>query len=280
MRVAELHATIAELARESVPFVVATIVDAKGSSPRGVGARMLVMSDGSIVETIGGGVLEKQVIADALTFLAAGTSRCERYELRVEGENALGSLCGGEATVFFEVHAPARTLLIVGAGHVGQKLCAFAKLLDFRVVVLDSREEMVTSERFPGADQLVCGDPGRTPELLAIGTATHVVIVTHSHLHDKDALRAVVGSSAASIGMIGSTNKVRKIYAELRDEGVPAERLDRIHSPIGLDIGAETPAELALCIMAEIVADTCGKLEGRGAPSLSERPIPEEGDSR
>lgn len=280
MRVAELHARIAELAREGVPFVVATIIDAKGSSPRGVGARMLVMRDGAIVETIGGGVLEKRVIADALTFLAAGVTRSERYELREQGDNALGALCGGEATVFFEVHAPARTLLIVGAGHVGQKLCSFAKLLDFQVVVLDSRQDMVTPERFPDADQLICADPAQTADLFTLGETTHVVIVTHGHLHDKDALRSVIGSSAASIGMIGSANKVRTVYAQLREEGVPAERLDRVHSPIGLDIGAETPAELALCIMAEIVADTCGKLEGRRAPSLSERPVAKGDDSR
>ena len=280
MNVAEVHAKIAELAREGVPFVVATIIDAQGSSPRGVGARMVVMRDGTIVETIGGGVLEKQVIADALTFLAAGVTRSERYELREEGTNALGALCGGEATVFFEVHAPARTLLIVGAGHVGQKLSSFAKLLDYRVVVLDSRQDMATAARFPDADELICGDPAQTADLCTIGETTHVVIVTHGHLHDKDALRSVLGTAAASIGMIGSANKVRTIYAQLREEGVPAERLDRVHAPIGLDIGAETPAELALCIMAEIVADTCGKLDGRRAPSVGPRPVTEGDVSR
>ena len=280
MRVADLHARIAELAGEGVPFVVATIVDAKGSSPRGVGARMVVLGDGTIIETIGGGVLEKQVIADALACLAAGTTRSERYELKEKGEKALGSLCGGEATVFFEVHAPAHTLLIVGAGHVGQKLCAFARLLDYQVVVLDAREDMVTAERFPAADRLVCGDPAQAAELVTIGESTHVVIVTHGHLHDKDALRAALGTSAASIGMIGSAKKVRTVFAQLREEGIPAERLDRVHSPIGLDIGAETPAELALCIMAEIVADTTGKLGSEGASSLSARAVVEEDEPR
>jgi xanthine dehydrogenase accessory factor len=280
MKSVELHAKIAGLAREGTPFVVATIIDVKGSSPRGVGAKMLVTSDGAITETIGGGVLEKRVIADALTFLAAGVTRSERYELREQGENALGALCGGEATVFFEVHAPLRTLLIIGAGHVGQKLSSFAKLLDFRVVVLDSRDDVVTGARFPDADQLICGDPGRAADLFAIGETTHVVIVTHGHLHDKDALRAVIGSAAASIGMIGSANKVRAIFAQLRDEGVSAESLEGIHAPIGLDIGAETPAELALCIMAEIVAVGGGKLEGRTAPSLSRAPVVEGDDPR
>jgi xanthine dehydrogenase accessory factor len=265
MRVAEFHARIAELALQGAPFVLATITAVAGSSPRGVGAKMLVLADGSIVETIGGGVLEKQVIADAVSCLAEGVSRSERYELRADGEAALGSLCGGEVTVFFEVHAPARVLLIIGAGHVGQKLSSLGKLLDFRVVVLDPRRDMVTPERFPAADQLVHGDPARTSDLVPIGVTTHIVIVTHGHLHDKDALRSVIGSPAASIGMIGSVGKVRAIHARLVEEGVAVERLERVHSPIGLDIGAETPAELALCIMAEIVADSCGKLVGRSA---------------
>ncbi len=269
MRPAELHARIAELTERGIPFVLATITEVTGSSPRGVGAKMLVFADGSIAETIGGGVLEKQVIEDALACLRSGVSHSEQYELRETGEKALGSLCGGRATVFFDVHTPDRRLLIVGAGHVGQKLCALGRLLDYRVVVLDSRAEMVTGERLPGADLLVHGDPARTSELVAIDSTTHVVIVTHGHVDDAAALRSVVGSEAASVGMIGSVRKVKKIFEQLREEGVPEEQLARVHSPIGLDIGAETPAELALSIMAEIVAGEAGRLSGREAPPLS-----------
>lgn len=271
MRPAELHARIAELTLQGVPFVLTTITEVSGSSPRGVGAKMLVLADGSIVETIGGGVLEKQVIADALSCLASGVSRSDRYELRETGDKALGSLCGGEATVFFDVHAPARVLLIVGAGHVGQKLSALGKLLDYQVIVLDPRRDMLTAERLPDADQLIHGEPANTSDLVPIGVTTHVVIVTHGHLQDTDALRSVIGSRAASIGMIGSARKVQKVVAQLRAEGLPAEQLDAVHAPIGLDIGAETPAELALCIMAEIMAEVSGKLTGRSPVALSER---------
>jgi xanthine dehydrogenase accessory factor len=275
MRAAELHAKIAELTLQGVPFVLATITQVTGSSPRGVGAKMLVLADGSIVETIGGGALERQVIADALSCMATGESRSERYELREKGDKALGTLCGGEATVFLDVHAPARVLLIVGAGHVGQKLAALGKLLDYQVIVLDPRRDMVTEDRFPYADQLVHGDPANTSDLVPISATTHVVIVTHGHLYDTDALRSVIGSPAASIGMIGSATKVQKIRAQLLAEGIPEDRLDAVHAPIGLDIGAETPAELALCIMAEIVADGCGKLDGRDAV-----PVPRAGEGR
>jgi len=262
MRRQELYAQMADLTGRGVPFVLATIIGTSGSSPRGVGTKMLVMGEGKTVETIGGGALEKQVIADALTCLVSGASRIERYELRAQGDHALGTLCGGEATVFLEAHVPDRALLIVGAGHVGRSLCRCAKLLDYQVVVLDPREDMVTSERYPEADRLICGDPAQTADLFPISSTTHVVIVTHGHQLDKDALLSVIGSPAAYIGMMGSATKVRAVLAQLREAGVDPGLLDRVHAPVGLDIGAETPAELALCIMAEIVADGYGRLSG------------------
>jgi xanthine dehydrogenase accessory factor len=268
MKAGGFYARIAELAEHGTPFVLATVTDVKGSSPRGVGAKMLILADGTTEETIGGGVLERESIAEARACLASGKSYARTYQLRPEGEHALGSLCGGDVTVFFEPHVQGRTLLVIGAGHIGQKLCLCASLLDYRVVVVDSRAEMVTPERFPEADRLVCGEPARTAELCAIEEGTSVVIVTHTAEHDEAALRAVIGSPAAYVGMIGSATKVRTIFARLRDDGVADELIDRVHAPIGLDIGAETPAELALCIMAEIVAEQYGKLGGR-APSAA-----------
>jgi xanthine dehydrogenase accessory factor len=271
MRAQELYARMAELTGQGVPFVLATIIEATGSSPRGVGTKMLVLRDGTTMETIGGGTLEKQVIADAKACLVSGVSRTERYVLRVEGDHVLGTACGGEATVFLEVHAPDRTLLIVGAGHVGRSLCPCAKLLDYRVVVLDPREDMVTAERYPQADQLICGDPAHAAELFPIDQATHVVIVTHGHLHDKDALHSVIDSPAAYIGMMGSASKVETIFRQLAAEGVDPTLLERVHAPIGLDIGAETPAELALCIMAQIVAEGHGRRAGIARPAQGSR---------
>lgn len=263
MKAGGFYARMAELSEHGTPFVLATVIDVHGSSPRGVGAKMLILADGTTEETIGGGVLESEAIAEARACLASGESYSRTYQLRPEGERALGSLCGGDVTVFFEPHRKGRALLIIGAGHVGQKLCSCASMLDFRVVVLDSRENVVTAERFPQADELICDDPARAAELCDIGECTSVVIVTHSAEHDEKALRAVVGTPAAFIGMIGSGTKVRTILARLRDEGVAGELLDLVHAPIGLDIGAETPAELALCIMAEIVAEQYGKIGGR-----------------
>jgi xanthine dehydrogenase accessory factor len=263
MKAGEFYARMAELEGHGTPFVLVTVTDVKGSSPRGVGAKMLVLGDGATEETIGGGVLEREAVTEARAALGSGASYSRTYQLRPEGDHALGSLCGGEVTVFFEPHVPARTLLVIGAGHIGQKLCACAGMLDYRVVVLDARADMVTSERFPGAAELLCGEPERAAELYPIDERTSVVIVTHSAEHDEQALRAVIGAPAGYVGMIGSANKVRTIFARLRGDGVPAEQVERVHAPIGLDIGAETPAELALCIMAEIVAAQYGRSGGR-----------------
>ena len=158
--------------------------------------------------------------------------------------------------MFLDVHTPDRVLLIVGAGHVGQKLSSLGKLLDYQVIVLDPRQDMVTrSIASPMRTSSSTATLRRASELVPIGAATHVVIVTHGHAEDAAALRSVLGSEAGSVGMIGSARKVKKIFEQLRSEGVTAERLEAVHAPIGLDIGAETPAEIALSIMAEIVAD-------------------------
>jgi len=270
MKAGGLYARMAELSGAGIPFVTATVIGVQGSSPRGVGAKMLVLADGTTEETVGGGVLEREAIAEARACLASGTPRTRTYQLRPEGDHALGSLCGGDVTVFFEPHAQSRTLLIIGAGHIGQRLCSCAGMLDHRVVVLDPRPDMVTRERFPEADELVCDDPAHAAKACDIGERTSVVIVTHTAELDAAGLRAVIDSPAAYIGMIGSVNKVRTIFARLRDEGVAGELLERVHSPIGLDIGAETPAELALCIMAEIVAEQYGKPGGR-MPAVAQR---------
>jgi xanthine dehydrogenase accessory factor len=274
MTTPDLYREMARLAEEGVPFVLATVVEAVGSTPRKAGAKMLVLADGTTVDTIGGGKIELQVIEDARTALGRGVSRVAEYELRQTGEHALGMVCGGETRVFLEVNVPVSTLLVVGGGHIGQKLCPMAKLLDFRVVVLDSRPEILTAERFPDADELVVGHPAEAASLVRLDERTHVVIVTHGHLHDKDALRAVVESPVAYIGMIGSRSKVRTVFDELAAEGVAPEALARVRSPVGLDLGGQTPGEISLAILAQIVA----LRHGRGSDVRAIADAPRGGD--
>jgi xanthine dehydrogenase accessory factor len=227
---------------------------------------------------VGGGALERQVIADSLVALAEGQSILKGYRLQpsdrgpatpdvgeAEADDyalTLGMLCGGEAEVFLEVYGRESHLLIVGAGHIGQKLCEMARLLDFRVTVLDERPEMVSRDRFPGASELVCAPPAEASRRVTIRPTTAVVIVTHGHVHDKAALAAVLASPARYIGMIGSKAKVRAVLEQLLAEGVDRALLERVHAPIGLDLGGQSPAEIALSILAEIVAEAYGRPGG------------------
>ncbi len=273
----ELLSKMAELARGGTPFVVATVVRTAGSTPRGTGAKMLVLADGSTVGTVGGGTLEHEVTKDALLALATGESVLNEYKLRQPGadpaagadssagaheERTLGMLCGGDAEVFLEVYGQSNQLLIIGAGHIGQKLAELGKALDFRVTVLDQRAEMVTRERFPGADELICAPPSDVARRVSIGPGMAIVIVTHGHVHDKAALAAVLASPAAYIGMIGSKSKVRAVMGELRAEGADPALLERVHAPVGLDLGGQRPAEIALSILAQIVAEQYGRSGG------------------
>ena len=254
LKQAELYRRMAELLERGEPFVEVTVVESRGSTPRGAGARMLVLGDGSTVGTIGGGKIERQAGEDAVELLRRGTSKLAHYALRQEGEDALGMVCGGDATVFLETHRPLSTLLVIGAGHIGQVLAPMARLLDYRVVVLDERPEFATAERFPDADQVIVGHPAEARSLVAIDEQTAVVIITHGHVHDQAALAAVLETPAWYIGMIGSRTKVRTVFAELRAAGVPAAALERVHAPIGLDLGGQTPGEISLSILGQIVA--------------------------
>jgi xanthine dehydrogenase accessory factor len=255
----ELYRKMAALSDAGDSFVLVTIVDAQGSTPRKTGAKMLVLSDGTTLGTVGGGKIEHQATQDAVEALREGTSRLVPYGLRSEGEHALGMACGGEASVFLEVHIPVRTLVIVGAGHIAQKLCPMARLLDFRVVVVDDRPDFAVAERLPDAEAVILGDPAETASLVTIDRWTAAVIVTHGHVHDEAALASVLGTEAAFIGMIGSRAKVRAVFAHLEAGGVSRDALARVHSPVGLDLGGETPGEISLSIMAQIVALSHGR---------------------
>lgn len=241
-----------EATRRGDSVALATIVKATGSTPREAGTKMLIYPDGSIVDTIGGGSLEANVIAEAQAALGEGKPRLVRYELR-DSEVGDPGICGGEAEVFIDVLNPHPTVLIVGAGHVGRSISALSSFLGFRTVVLDDRAELANGERLPQADEIIVGDIVEELAGFDINPQTNIVIVTRGHEHDRDALRQVVSSPAAYIGMIGSRRKVKMVFDELQRDGVAEEALAVVHAPIGLDIHAETPEEIALSIMAEIV---------------------------
>jgi xanthine dehydrogenase accessory factor len=241
--------------REGPPVAVATVVRAPEGATPPVGEKLLARADGSRAGALGGGALEEAVAADchaALTrrprmqveslFYSATGERLHRLEAGAD-----------EFEVMIEVAERPATLVVVGGGHVGQSIAAIAAQAGFSVAVLDDREAFANRERFPMADRVICGDFVEELRRYPVDANTYVVMVTRGHKQDELSLREVVRSNAAYVGMIGSLRRVGAVLTHLAREGFPREALERVHTPIGLDIGAETPEEIAVAIVAELV---------------------------
>lgn len=249
----EIYRRIAELAEAGSEFAVATVVATGGSAPRESGAKMLVIPGGETIGSVGGGRLEKLVLEDAAAALADGASVLKHYTLEAEHEGGIGMVCGGDVDVFIEVHKAPRKLLVCGAGHVGRALALAAFQLGMPVTVVDSREEFADSAGFPPSVRVLNADPASEESASLVNENSSVVITTHTHESDLAALQNLLRRDSAYIGMIGSKRKVKTIFDKLREEGFGEDELARVHSPIGLDIGAETPQEIAVSILAEII---------------------------
>jgi xanthine dehydrogenase accessory factor len=215
---------------------------------------MLVFADGRTFGTIGGGCYENDAFWKARDAIASGRQLLLHYELNDDFAQENGLVCGGQMDVHIDPLEPTPHLYIVGAGHVGWHLGRLAGDAGFRIHVVDDREKFANDERFPGADEVVAEPIPEWLEGVELPASAFVVVVTRGHTYDLDAMRALAGRNVRYLGLIGSRAKVRRIYDMLLAEGVPAERLDRVHAPIGLDIGAVTPAEIAISIMAELIA--------------------------
>ncbi len=238
--------------RDNKPAAVATVVKTRGASPREAGAKMLVYPDGSIVGSVGGGEMELRVITAAKDALRDGKTRYLDMTLSNEGHGD-PMICGGEMEIFVEPIALAPTLLVVGAGHIGAAIAQLAQQVGFRVVVLDDRPEFVTPANFPYADERIAGDLVEKIGEIEITPQTYIVLVTRAHTLDAALLGAVVDKRAAYIGMLGSKRRVLTVRELLRQKGTSEAALERVHAPIGIEIQAETPQEIAVSIMAEII---------------------------
>lgn len=242
----------------NTPAALATVVKTMGSSPRAVGAKMIVYADGSIAGSVGGGEMEQRVIGAAREVIHTGQPRYLDFNLS-KPERGDPMICGGEMEIFVEPVLIAPTLLLAGAGHVGAACAELGKFLGFRVSVIDDRPEFVTPEKFPTADELRVGNLVELLRATDITPRTYVVLVTRAHTLDAELLGAVLASPAAYIGMLGSERRVLTVFEMLKQQGVSAETLERVHAPIGLKIEAETPQEIAISIMAEIIQVKSGK---------------------
>ena len=244
-------------------IAVATVVKTIGAAPCGVGTKMLVRADGTSSGSFSGAKVDAQVAQDALQALREGHSSLVHTHL--DPDQAVGS-CGATLELFIEVLYPEPRLIIAGAGNVAQALARLATSLDFRIVVVDDRRDLADPQAFSEKVQLTFGDVPQTIRELEPDEASWIVIVTRGHHLDKDALRAALETHARYVGMIGSPGKIKNIFRDLLKEGTPRERLAQVHSPIGLDLGAETPEEIALSIAAEMVMI---RKNGSGMPLMT-----------
>ncbi len=232
--------------------VLATVVQASGSTPAKEGGKMIVYEDGSILGTVGGGGLEARVIQECQAVLSNCRPKLLDYNLDRNKASELGMVCGGKVTLFIEPLLPSPTLLLVGAGHISREIAQMAGRLDYRIVVIDDRDEFASEAFFPEGSEVYSGQIAELLQTWPITKNTFVVIVTRGHTHDQEALEAVLESGAGYIGMIGSKHKIKTVFDDLCARGYSQELLDKVYAPIGLDIGGETPAEIAVSVLAEI----------------------------
>lgn len=261
----EVFRAVAEALERGEPAALVTIVSTTGSTPQRVGAKMLVFADGRSVGTIGGGCYENDAFWKARQAITDHRPQLVRYELADDFAQETGLICGGQMDVYIEPIEPSPELYVIGAGHVGYHLAHLAAQVGFQIHVIDDREKFASAERFPQAAEVVADDIPEWLARTALPAHAYVVIVTRGHTNDLAALRALAPRELRYLGLIGSRAKVARLYDALRDEGVAAEQLTRVHAPIGLDIGAVTPQEIAVSILAELIAVKHGKVGPRDA---------------
>lgn len=250
-------------------MVLLTVVESRGFTPRKPGTHMLRDSDGHTVGSIGGGAIEYEALSEAAALLASGEAvRTIKKHLTQD----LGMCCGGEMVVHLEVLESPSRLFVFGAGYVARPIAALASACGFAVTVIDGREEWATPERFPGMTVL-CREPESAARELALTERDWAIVVTHDHALDQHVVQELLRRPLHFTGMIGSLAKQRKFALRLQARGFTDEQIARLRTPLGVSIGAQTPEEIAVSVMAELVAVRRGGVPERGwVPRAKERP--------
>jgi xanthine dehydrogenase accessory factor len=267
----EVFSALSEALGRGEEVALVTIVASTGSTPQRVGAKMLVYADGRTVGTIGGGCYENEAFWKAREAIKSRKPLNVKFELTDDIAEETGLICGGQMEVFIEPVEPSPDVYIFGAGHVGYFLGRMAYDTGFRVHVIDDREKFASTERFGEGIDVIVDDIPTWLETHTLPPTSYAVVVTRGHKHDIDALRALTRSPLRYVGLIGSRAKVRRIFDALREEGTTPEALKPVHAPIGLDIGAITPQEIAVSILAELIAVKHGKIAETNVAAVSMR---------
>jgi len=247
----EVLSALAELPKTGTAAALCTIIRAKGSTPRKEGCKMLVYASGSIVGTIGGGEVEGRVIQEALDSIQSGERKIRSYDL-INPEKGDPGICGGILEVFIDPLTQPKDLIVVGGGHVGKSVVYLAKWLGFRVILSDDREEFCSPAFVPGADEYIHCSLEVLSSKIKLSPETVIVLATRNNQVDIRGLPELLAAPSAYIGVISSRRRWKLTEEQLLENGIKKKDLDRIHAPIGLDLKAETPEEIALSIMAEV----------------------------
>lgn len=248
----ELYEKLYEATKLGQPVCLCVVIETNGAVPRHAGSKMLVYPNALTFGSVGGGQVENETVDAALRALKTGQPEILRYTLDPKQQNAVGA-CGGDVTVYIEPQSVRPVLLVLGAGHVGRSVAKFAQLLDFRIIVSDDRAELCTSEQIPGEVEFLPIPMEEIPSHLDINEQVYIVGVTRGSDVDILGLPTILEYTPAYIGMIGSLKRWGTTKKALLERGVPRERIELIKSPIGIDIEAETPDEIAISILAEVI---------------------------
>ena len=257
-----IYQSLAEIEKNNESAALCTVVKSEGSTPRHVGSKMLVHADGKFIGTVGGGELESRVIKAALESLNDGKPRSLSYTMADPSRGDPG-VCGGTVEVFVEPILPPEMIVVIGGGHVGKAVVHLAKWLGFRVAVSDDRPEFSNPESVPGADVYYPVPMRKLTEHLKVTRQTYLVITSRGSSVDAQGLPSLLDSEAAYIGVIGSKRRWLTTVKALKEKGVSNEKIARVHSPMGIELNAETPEEIAVSILAEILM-----LRGKGTGKM------------
>lgn len=256
----EIFETVTELILSGKSIALAIIIKTKGSTPRRARAKMIVLKDGKTIGTMGGGDLEKRVIEEAVEAIRQGEPRIASFTLDIE-KGKLDMMCGGELDVYIEPILPKAKLVIFGAGHITRVLAPLMQMAGFQVSVVDDCPDLLQKEKFPEIEDLRFSDMQQFAGDLQPDPDTYIVTLSRGFSKDEAVLRQLVQKNFKYIGMIGSMRKIMTMRENLEKEGVAKEAFAKLYAPIGLDIGGETPEEIAISIAAEMIAAQKGKLD-------------------
>jgi xanthine dehydrogenase accessory factor len=258
---AKVIAAAAELVRTGRRGAIVTIIETVGSTPRKAGAKMLIDDAGRVVGTVGGGCVEADLYAIAKQVMRTGRVRTCEVDLGARSADENDMLCGGKLKALVEPVGAEEKLIIFGGGHISKALVEFCHRLDFEITITDDREQFTSADRFPAVAHRLAAPFEEQFDKLQIDSNTSLVIVTRGHTHDEICMERALGTPAKYIGLVGSRTKVAVFRAHLREKGFADEQIDRVECPCGLDIGAETPEEIAISIAARLV-----EVRRRGQP--------------